>query len=72
MATASTAPWPARLRTYLELVRFSHTLFALPFAIMAALIALAWGRDGADHPGWPGVRPILRRGLASEPCLRWG
>jgi 4-hydroxybenzoate polyprenyltransferase len=52
MATASTAPWPARLRTYLELVRFSHTLFALPFAIMAALIAVAWGRDGVGGSGW--------------------
>ena len=31
----------ASLRTYLELVRFSHTIFALPFAIMAVLIAFA-------------------------------
>jgi len=31
----------ATLRTYLELVRFSHTIFALPFAIMAVLIAFA-------------------------------
>ncbi len=36
----------ATLRTYLELVRFSHTVFALPFAIMAALVAVAWGGDG--------------------------
>ena len=35
----------ATLRTYLELVRFSHTIFALPFAIMAALIAIHWGGD---------------------------
>jgi 4-hydroxybenzoate polyprenyltransferase len=33
----------ATLRTYLELVRFSHTIFALPFAIMAVLIAIASG-----------------------------
>jgi len=33
----------SRLRTYLELVRFSHTIFALPFAIMAALIAFHRG-----------------------------
>ena len=36
----------ATLRTYLELVRFSHTVFALPFAAVAALVAVAWGADG--------------------------
>ncbi|MFM8537646.1 MAG: UbiA-like polyprenyltransferase [Planctomycetaceae bacterium] len=36
----------ATLRTYLALVRFSHTVFALPFALMAALVAAAWGGDG--------------------------
>ena len=34
-----------RVRDYLELVRFSHTLFALPFALMGAVLA-AWGPDG--------------------------
>ena len=38
---------PSRLRTYLELVRFSHTLFALPFAIIAALVAVRLGGDPA-------------------------
>ena len=28
-----------RIRLYLELVRFSHTIFALPFALIAALLA---------------------------------
>jgi 4-hydroxybenzoate polyprenyltransferase len=32
------------LRSLLELIRFSHTVFALPFALTSA--ALAWGRDG--------------------------
>jgi len=36
---------PSRLQTYLELVRFSHTIFALPFAVMAALIAIRHGGD---------------------------
>ena len=59
MVTASTAPWPARLRTYLELVRFSHTLFALPFAIMAALVAVAWGADFARRSGpLPWLAPL--------------
>jgi 4-hydroxybenzoate polyprenyltransferase len=34
-----------RVRDYLELVRFSHTLFALPFALMGAVLA-AWGPEG--------------------------
>jgi 4-hydroxybenzoate polyprenyltransferase len=32
----------ATLRRFLELIRFSHTLFALPFALLSA--ALAWSR----------------------------
>ena len=28
-----------RLRSFLELIRFSHTVFALPFALLAALLA---------------------------------
>src|SRR5262245_17394174 len=32
------------VRPLLELVRFSHTVFALPFALTSA--ALAWKRDG--------------------------
>jgi 4-hydroxybenzoate polyprenyltransferase len=35
-----------RLRAYLELIRFSHTVFALPFALTSA--ALAWRRSGFD------------------------
>jgi 4-hydroxybenzoate polyprenyltransferase len=34
-----------RLRSLLELIRFSHTLFALPFALTSA--ALAWKKSGA-------------------------
>lgn len=40
-----------RLRTYLAFVRFSHTVFALPFALVGALLAsrtvpMTWGRVG--------------------------
>ena len=49
----------ATLRTYLELVRFSHTIFALPFAIMAVLIALATGGGAAAGSGpLPGARSL--------------
>jgi 4-hydroxybenzoate polyprenyltransferase len=47
-----------RLRTYLELVRFSHTVFALPFAVTAALLAAQRGIDSgltAGPGGW--LRP---------------
>jgi 4-hydroxybenzoate polyprenyltransferase len=54
MATDA-APKPSRLRTYLELVRFSHTIFALPFALMAVLIAIRQG--GAA--GLPGPGPLV-------------
>ena len=42
----------ATVRTYLELVRFSHTIFALPFAAMAVLVAVSRG-DGAAAMPWP-------------------
>jgi 4-hydroxybenzoate polyprenyltransferase len=37
----------ARVRMLLEMIRFSHTLFALPFALSSA--ALAWKAKGAFH-----------------------
>ena len=41
----------ARVRTYASFIRFSHTVFALPFALTGALLAaqavpLTWGRVG--------------------------
>ena len=41
----------ARVRTYLSFVRFSHSVFALPFALTGALLAarehpMTWGRVG--------------------------
>lgn len=41
------------IRTWLEFVRFSHTIFALPFAL--ASMALA----ARDNHGWPGWRLVL-------------
>ena len=43
-----------KLRTYLDLVRFSHTIFALPFAVMAVLIAVQRGGD----VGWSLAAPL--------------
>lgn len=50
----------ATLRTYLELVRFSHTIFAMPFVMMAVLIAVASGDApgiGAGGPRW--LKPLI-------------
>ncbi|MEI8372574.1 MAG: 4-hydroxybenzoate octaprenyltransferase [Planctomycetota bacterium] len=42
-----------QLRHILEMIRFSHTLFALPFALLAA--AMAWGLNARSTP------PVLFR-----------
>lgn len=38
------------IRDFLELIRFEHTLFALPFAYLGMLLA---ARQGTDSRGWP-------------------
>ena len=40
-----------RLRQLLEMIRFSHTLFALPFALLAA--AMAWAANARSEPPVP-------------------
>lgn len=41
----------ARLKTYLELVKFEHTVFALPFAYAGMLLA-SIEHSGTGWPGW--------------------
>lgn len=54
----------ATLRSYLELVRFSHTIFALPFALMAAILAFQAPAGAATSPAdW------WRRGLGVLLCM---
>ena len=49
-----------RLQTYLSFVRFSHSVFALPFALTGALLALHERSSG--RPGtWPGACVLDRR-----------
>ncbi len=52
-----------RVRKYFEFVRFSHTVFALPFALASMVVAAA-----ADR-GWPGWRTFLLI-LAAMVCAR--
>src|ERR1019366_8373088 len=40
------------VQKWLSFVRFSHTVFALPFALAAMLVA------ARDNRGWPGWRPF--------------
>ena len=40
-----------QVRHMLELIRFSHTLFALPFALMAAV--MAWSKNARATPPVP-------------------
>ena len=43
-----------RLRTVLEMIKFEHSVFALPFALTGALLAAR-----ATRNGWPTLRQIL-------------
>ncbi|MDP2388734.1 MAG: 4-hydroxybenzoate octaprenyltransferase, partial [Acidobacteriota bacterium] len=55
---------PNRLVTYLSFVRFSHSVFALPFALTGAL--LAW-REAPFHwsqVGWVVVAMVSARSAA--------
>ena len=53
------------LRTWAEFVKFSHTIFALPFALAAMVVA----SRHSDPPGWPGWR-IFGLILAAMVCAR--
>src|SRR3989475_7060345 len=43
-----------RIRTLLELIKFEHSIFALPFALTGALLAAR-----ATWHGWPSLRQVL-------------
>jgi 4-hydroxybenzoate polyprenyltransferase len=50
----SRSPGVARpLRTTLEMIKFSHTIFALPFAVLSAVLA------AGGWPAWPTLAKIL-------------
>jgi 4-hydroxybenzoate polyprenyltransferase len=50
----------ARLRTYASFVRFSHSVFALPFALAGALLAFRHqGSDPVAVLQGQGVRPVM-------------
>jgi 4-hydroxybenzoate polyprenyltransferase len=45
---------PGRIRTVLEMIKFEHSLFALPFALVGALLAAR-----ATTHGWPTLPQLL-------------
>jgi 4-hydroxybenzoate polyprenyltransferase len=54
----------ARIRTYLSFVRFSHSLFALPFALAGALLASRHVPITAPVVGWILVAMVAARSAA--------
>lgn len=51
------------LRTWGEFIKFSHTVFAMPFALASMAIA------ARDHHGWPGIQTFLLI-LVAMTCAR--
>ena len=55
----------AMIRKWAEFVRFSHTLFALPFALAAMAVA---ARDNRGWPGWRKLGLILAAMVCARTC----
>src|SRR3954468_6516415 len=53
------------LRKWAEFVRFSHTLFALPFALAAMVVA---ARDNRGWPGWRTFGLVLAAMVSARTC----
>lgn len=66
MMTETTTPvrgWQA-FRTVLEMIKFEHSIFALPFA----MLGMMWGSLAANDSGWPGVSTVLWIVVAMVSC----
>jgi 4-hydroxybenzoate polyprenyltransferase len=50
---AQTSQSHSRIRTVLEMIKFEHSIFALPFALVAALLA-----EHAGRASWPAARTM--------------
>ena len=49
----------SRIRTILEMIKFEHSVFALPFALMGALLAARSAPAAGAAPGWPSWQQIV-------------
>src|SRR5215469_8770059 len=63
MATATLSGFRA-FRTYLEMIKFEHSIFALPFA----MIGMMWGSTAAFGRAWPGGWAFLWIVVAMISC----
>jgi 4-hydroxybenzoate polyprenyltransferase len=50
---------PSRIRTVLEMIKFEHSVFALPFALTGALLAARYPTEPGAPPGWPSWRQLV-------------
>src|SRR5882724_195128 len=55
----------SQINKWLSFVRFSHTIFALPFALAAMLVA---ARDNRGWPGWRTFGLILVAMVCARTC----
>ena len=53
------------IQKWLSFVRFSHTIFALPFALAAMVVA---ARENRGWPGWQTFGPILAAMVCARTC----
>lgn len=49
----------SRIRTVLEMIKFEHSVFALPFALTGALLAARYPTAAGAAPGWPSGWQLL-------------
>jgi len=63
MATAAARGWSA-FRVYLEMIKFEHSIFALPFA----MIGMMWGSMAVRGGAWPGAEKFLLIVVAMVSC----
>lgn len=54
-ASPETSQICSKTRTVLEMIKFEHSVFALPFALTGALLAARYGRGEA----WPALRQLV-------------
>ena len=55
----------SQVRKWGEFVKFSHTIFALPFALAAMVVA---SRDNNGWLGWPAFALILAAMVSARTC----
>ncbi len=58
----------SRISVLLEMIKFQHTVFALPFAVLAACFAAYGTPEGADAPFWNRMAWILVAMVGARSC----